>query len=163
GRLLRTLTRRIRSPCCCARAASGHAAAPPKSATRVASIDRFAFGPRQPGPEAGYRIGDEQSAGIGTVLQPIRGVDARAESNGEMAGKFDKSGRDSVAATLKLVQSARHQHCKYDRNENERGHISHQMTALGRIAEGLNPHDRRVNHARPYGEPDEALVSVGMS
>ena len=45
----------------------------------------------------------------------------------------------------------------------ERGHISYQMTALGRIAEGLNPHDRRVNHARPYGEPDEALVSVGIS
>ena len=40
------------------------------------------------------------------------------------SGKFDKSGRDSVAATLKLVQSARHQHCKYDRNENERRHIS---------------------------------------
>src|SRR5262245_46026642 len=32
---------------------------------------------------------------------------------------------------------ARHQHCKYDRNENERRHISHQMTALGRIVEGL--------------------------
>src|SRR5262249_59078685 len=73
------------------------------------------------------------------------------------------SSRNGVRATFNLLQSARHQHCKYDRNENERGHISHQMTALGRIAEGLNPHDRRVNHARPYGEPDEALVSVGIS
>src|SRR5262245_12654113 len=43
---------------------------------------------------------------------------------------------------------ARHQHCKYDRNENERRHISHQMTPLGRIVEGLNAHDRPVNHAR---------------
>jgi CHAT domain len=57
----------------------------------------------------------------------------------------------------------RHQHCKYDRNENERRHISDQMTALGRIGEGLNAHDRPVNHARPHGEPDEALVSVGIS
>ncbi len=79
------------------------------------------------------------------------------------SGKFDKSGRDSVAATLKLVHSARHQHCKYDRNENKRGHISDQMTALGRIAEGLYAHDRPMNHARPHGEPDEALVSVGIS
>src|SRR5262249_2318720 len=73
------------------------------------------------------------------------------------------SGRDGVRATFNLVQSARHQHCKYDGNENKRGHISHQMTALGRIAEGLNAHDRPMNHARPYGEPDEALVSVGIS
>ena len=27
------------------------------------STDRIAFGPRQPGPDAGYRIGEEQSAG----------------------------------------------------------------------------------------------------
>ena len=53
--------------------------------------------------------------------------------------KFDQSRRDSVAISLKLVRSARHQHCKYDGNENERGHISHQMTALGRITQGLNP------------------------
>src|SRR5262249_33953118 len=72
-------------------------------------------------------------------------------------------GRDGVRATFNLVQSARHQHCKYDGNENERGHISHQMTALGRIAEGLNAHDPPVNHARPYGEPDDAFVSVGIS
>src|SRR5262249_10052819 len=77
--------------------------------------------------------------------------------------KFDQSRRDSVAISLKLVRSARHQHCKYDRHENKRWHISHQMTALGRVAEGLNAHDRRVNHARPHGEPDEALVSVGIS
>jgi hypothetical protein len=57
----------------------------------------------------------------------------------------------------------RHQHCKYDRNENERRHISDQMTALGRIGKGLNAHDRPVNHTRPHGEPDEALVSVGIS
>jgi len=53
------------------------------------------------------------------------------------SGKFDKSGRDSVAAILKLVHSAGHQHCKYDRDENKPGHISHQMTELGRIAKGL--------------------------
>src|SRR5215475_11792252 len=88
-----------------------------------------------------------------------------AAGNGRVfeVGQFDKSGRDSVVATFKLVQSARHQHCKYDRNENKRGHISDQMTALGRIAEGLNTHDRPMNHARPHGEPDEALVSVGIS
>src|SRR5215813_11494212 len=77
--------------------------------------------------------------------------------------KFDQSRRDSVAISLKLVRSARHQHCKYDRHENKRWHISHQMTALGRVAEGLDAHDRRVNHARPHGEPDEALVSVRIS
>jgi hypothetical protein len=77
--------------------------------------------------------------------------------------KFDKSSRDSVAVTLKLLQPARHQHRKYDRNENKRGHISYQVTALGRIAEGLNAHDRPMSHARPHGEPDEALVSVGIS
>src|SRR5215467_11407097 len=82
---------------------------------------------------------------------------------GQKLGSFDKSGRDSAAVTLKLVQSARRQHCKYDRHQNKRWHISQQMTALGRVAEGLNPHDRRVNHARPHGEPDEALVSVGIS
>jgi len=32
-----------------------------------------------------------------------------------------KSSRDSMAVTLKLLQSPRHQHCKHDRNENERG------------------------------------------
>ena len=80
----------------------------------------------------------------------------------EIAGKFDKSGRDGVAVTLKLVHSARHQHCKYDRHENERRQVSHQMTALGRIGEALNAHDRPVNHARPHGEPDDALVSVGV-
>ena len=47
-----------------------------------------------------------------------------------------------MRATFNLVQSARHQHCKYDGNENKRGHISHQMTALGRIAEDLNAYDR---------------------
>src|SRR6516165_5051907 len=88
--------------------------------------------------------------------------DAVADRSGQKLGSFDKSGRDSVAVTLKLVQSARRQRCKYDRHENKRWHISHQMTALGRVAEGLNPHDRRVNHARPHGEPDEALVSVGI-
>ena len=51
-------------------------------------------------------------------------------------GKFDKSGRDSVAVTLKRVRCAQRQHCKYDRHENKRWHISHQMTALGRVAEG---------------------------
>jgi hypothetical protein len=74
------------------------------------------------------------------------------------SGKFDKSSQNSVAATLKLVQSARYQRCKYDRNENERGHISDQMTALGRIAEGLNAHDRPVNHARPHSEPEGSCV-----
>src|SRR5262249_54461982 len=39
------------------------------------------------------------------------------------SGKFDKSGRDSVAATFKLVHSP-DQHCKYDRNENKRAPIS---------------------------------------
>ncbi len=37
------------------------------------------------------------------------------------------------------------------------------MTALGRIGEALNAHDRPVNQARPHGEPDDALVSVGGS
>jgi hypothetical protein len=59
-----------------------------------------------------------------------------------------------VRATFNLLQSTRHQHCKYDRNENERGHISHQMTALafqaassaypGRVRFG-----RRGQFARP--------------
>jgi hypothetical protein len=80
-----------------------------------------------------------------------------------MAASIDKSGRDGVAATLKLVQSARRQRCKYDRDENKRWHISQEMTALGRVAHGLNAHDYRVNHARPHGEPDEARVRVGIS
>src|SRR5215472_14725342 len=80
-----------------------------------------------------------------------------------MAGSIDKSGRDGVAAALKLVQSARRQRCKYDRNENKRWHISQEMTALGRVAHGLNAHDCRVDHARPHGEPDEARVRVGIS
>ena len=45
----------------------------------------------------------------------------------------------------------------------EAGASPTQMTALGRIGEGLNAHDRPVNQARPHGEPDEALVSVGIS
>src|SRR5262249_1118022 len=51
------------------------------------------------------------------------------------------------------------QRCKYDRNENQRRHIAHQMTALERIVDGLNAHDRRVNQARPHGEPDDVRVS----
>ena len=62
-----------------------------------------------------------------------------------------------------LSHGPRHQHRKHDRDENERRHISHQMTALGWIVEGLNAHDHRVNHARPYGEPDEAPMIVGFS
>src|SRR5262249_45565644 len=128
-------------------------------------MDRIAFYPRQQGSDGRIAKG-RKSAGIGTALQPITAVGTRAGIEmGELSksGKFDKSGRDSVAATLKLVQSARHQHCKYDGNQNKRGHISDQMTALGRIAKGLNTHDRPMNHARPHGEPDEALVSVGIS
>ena len=55
----------------------------------------------------------KQSAAIGqpSALAP----------NVEM-GKFSKpgknSGRDGVRATFNLVQSTRHQHCKYDGNEN---------------------------------------------
>src|SRR4029077_3220158 len=37
------------------------------------------------------------------------------------------------------------------------------MTALGRLAQALNAHDRSMNHARPHGEPDEALMSRGIS
>jgi hypothetical protein len=46
-----------------------------------------------------------------------------------------------VAATL--LRGPRHQQCKYDRNEKERGHISRQMTALCGIV-NLNAHDRRM-------------------
>jgi len=66
-----------------------------------------------------------------------------------------------LAATL--LRGPRHQHCKDDRNENKRRHISHQVPALARILDRLNAHDRRMNHARPDGEPYEALVSIGIS
>src|SRR3954451_2525053 len=59
--------------------------------------------------------------------------------------------------------SPRHQYCKNDRHEEERGYISYQMAAFGRIVEGLSAHDRPVNHARPHGEPDNALVRIGVS
>jgi hypothetical protein len=65
--------------------------------------------------------------------------------------------------TRSSLRGPRHQHCKYDRNENERRHIADQMTAFDRIAEGLNAHDCSVNHVRPHGEPDDAFVSVGIS
>jgi hypothetical protein len=97
--------------------------------SRLEAVAQYTVPPAR-GRITGYRIGDEQSAGIETALLPIIAVGARAKGgNGRVfeLGKFDKSGRDSVAATLKLLQSARH--CKYDRNENKRGHISHQMTA----------------------------------
>src|SRR5262249_37598081 len=118
---------------------------PPRSVMNSRRF-RFAFGPRRAG------LHDIELARA--VSAHRTAIDARANVI---------SGRDGMRATFNLVQSARHQHCKYDCNENERGHISHQMTALGRITEGLHPHDHRVNHARPYGEPDEALVSVGIS
>ena len=61
-----------------------------------------------------------------------------------------------------LSRGPRHQHCKDDRNQDERRHISQQMPALARILDGLNAHDRPMNRARPNGEPDEALVSIRM-
>ena len=64
---------------------------------------------------------------------------------------------------ITLFRGPRHQHGKDDRNENERRRISHQMTAFSRIAEALNAHDRPMNYARPHGEPDKALVSIGIS
>jgi hypothetical protein len=68
--------------------------------------------------------------------------------------------RQILAATL--LRGPRHQRRKDHRNENERRRISHQMTALGGIVQGLNTHNRPVNHARPHGEPDEALVSKSL-
>src|ERR1700682_6412158 len=37
------------------------------------------------------------------------------------------------------------------------------MTAFFRVVERLKGHDRAVRHARPYGEPDETLVRLGIS
>ena len=56
-----------------------------------------------------------------------------------------------------------HQDSKNDRHEEERRHICNQVAAFSRIIEGLNSHDRAVNHARPHGKPDDALVRVGIS
>src|SRR5262245_8011917 len=56
-----------------------------------------------------------------------------------------------------------HQDSKNDRHEEERRHICDQMATFSRIIEGLNSHDRAVNHARPHGEPDDALVRIGVS
>src|SRR5258708_26560925 len=36
------------------------------------------------------------------------------------------------------------------------------MTAFLHIVEGLNGHEPSVHHARPYGEPDNALVRSGI-
>ena len=43
--------------------------------------------------------------------------------------------------------SPQHQYCKNDRDEEERGHISYQMTAFRRVIEGLDAHDRPVHYA----------------
>src|SRR6202521_1326579 len=37
------------------------------------------------------------------------------------------------------------------------------MTAFFHVVERLKGHDRAVRHARPYGEPDETLVRLGVS
>src|SRR5262249_36608947 len=61
-----------------------------------------------------------------------------------------------------LLRCPRHQHCKDDCNEDERSHVSEQMAMLHGVVDGLNAHDRRMNEARPHGEPDEAFVRVGI-
>src|SRR6266404_7194094 len=76
---------------------------------------------------------------FGAIPQIRAGDDRRSDGADRDSGagawsKFAWSFGRERFATVPTV--ARHQHCKYDRNENERGHISHQVTALGRIAEG---------------------------
>src|SRR5262245_4790990 len=75
----------------------------------------------------------------------------------------DATAAATAAAARSGFRAPRRQRCKDDRNENERGHIAHQMTALDRITDGLNAHDRRVNQARPHGKPDDVRVSVRIS
>src|SRR3954462_7232395 len=67
----------------------------------------------------------------------------------------------SRGTLFKRAVNPRHQRCKNDRHEEERRRISYQMAAFGRIVEGLNAHDCPVNHTRPHGEPDNALVCIG--
>src|SRR6516164_6605708 len=58
--------------------------------------------------------------------------------------------------------STGHQYCENDRHEEECRHIRYQMAAFARVTESLYAHDRAMNHARPHGEPDKALVRVGV-
>jgi len=46
------------------------------------------------------------------------------------------------------LRSPRHQYCKNDRDEEERGHISYQMTAFRRVIEGLDAHDHPMHYRR---------------
>jgi len=68
-----------------------------------------------------------------------------------------------ISRSYSCLRSPGHQYGKNDRHEEERRHVCYQMAAFGRIIEGLNAHDRAVNYARPDGEPDNALVRVGIS
>src|SRR5262249_54095125 len=126
---------------CCARAASGHAAAPPIS---VMNARRLIWPVCIRSPPARAGLHDIELAASSQRVSDSRRRSPQMWKWASFQSRTN-SGRDGVRATFNLVQSARHQHCKYDGNENERGHISHQMTALGRIAEGLNAHDRPVN------------------
>src|SRR5215813_6910081 len=71
-----------------------------------------------------------------------------------------------LAATSRLYSNLRailwHQHCQNDRYEEKCRCICNQMAAFGRIIESLNAHDGTVNHARLHGEPNKALVRVGV-
>src|SRR5262249_51691755 len=52
---------------------------------------------------------------------------------------------------------------KDERYQEQRRHVAKQMTPFCRIAEGLQCHDYSVHHARPHGEPDDALMRVRIA
>src|SRR5262249_14283867 len=98
-------------------------------------------------------------AGV-ALTPPLSASDRSGDSAAQ--NKCPLWARRDISRPYSCLRGTGHQYCENDRHEEERRHIRYQMATFTRITEGLYAHDRAVNHARPHGEPDKALVRVGI-